>query len=215
MGLFDSGAGDAAKALKKYFNMSAQFLEPYRNLGEWSIEPIKGVDPTGGAGQFLDKLKNYGENFKVNTEDPTYKFRTSEAEKGVNRFLASRGLFNSRPGLNALQQSTNQITAEEAQNQYNRGYQQITDSFNMANTLGQEQFSKLFNLLNVGSGAAGQTSNAALQTGSGIANAKLQGGASQLGFVSDLLGLPVNFLTLKYLLGNNKQQTNSPYIPAT
>ncbi|GAF88957.1 unnamed protein product, partial [marine sediment metagenome] len=106
----------------------------------------------GGAGEFLDQLKTYGQDFQVNPDDPMFKFRMEQGEEGADRFLASRGLYDSRAALNALQDTGQRISAEESQNQYQRGYGQLIDSFNMASTLGQNEFSSLFNLLGVGSG---------------------------------------------------------------
>jgi len=203
MSLFDADAGKAAGAIKDYYKKSRKDLMPYMELGQWAIPGVKETDITGGAGEFLNKLKNFGSTFQVNPEDPTYKFRVGEAEKGVNSFLASRGLYNSRAGLNALQETTTQIGAEEAQNQYNRGYQNILDSFNLASSLGQSQFSKLYNLLGVGANAAGQSASSAMQAGQGIANATIAGGQAKTGLVSDLIGLGGNALLLKYFMGGN------------
>jgi len=192
MGLFDADAGKAAKAMKKMWRVGRKDLEPYRKLGEWTMDPIKDVDITGGAGEFLNQLKNYGQNFQVNTQDPAYQWRLGEATKGVDQFLASRGMYNSRAGLNALQDTTNQLTAEESEKQYTRGYGQLLDSFNMASSLGQSEFSKLFNLLGVGAGAAGSSASNAIQAGGNIASSILGGGQAKTGLISDLMGIGGN-----------------------
>ena len=176
----DSGAGSD---LKKYFNMARKDLEPYRNLGPWAIPQIKDLDVTGGAGNILDALKS--DSFKFNPDDPSYQFRLGEAQEGVDKFLSSRGLYNSRAGLNALLKERNRLSSEEVDRQYGRQ----VDMFNMSRMLGSDRFNKLFNLLNVGSGAAGASANAALQTGGNMATVSMQNAANRMSFISDLLGL--------------------------
>jgi len=103
--LFDTGAGDAAKTMKDMWKKGRKDLRPYMKLGKWAMPGIKDLDITGGAGEFLNKLKTFGQDFRVNPEDPMFKWRMSEGEKGVDRFTASRGLYNSRAALNALQET--------------------------------------------------------------------------------------------------------------
>jgi len=199
MGLLDSltgGGSDSSGDIKKYHRKARKDLKPYRKLGKWAIPQAKETDITGGAGEFLNKMKTYGQDFQVNPDDPMFKFRMDQGEKGVNRFMASRGLYNSRAGLNVLQDTGQRISAEESQGQYQRGYGQLMDSFNMATTLGRDKFSKLYNLLGIGSGAAGTSASQAMQTGANLSSSQMAQGQSRTNFISDLMGMGTNLASL-------------------
>lgn len=114
-----------------------------------------GVDRTGGAGayigqisdlvksastpgvstqQYIDQLGNYGQNFKFNANDPAYTYKRDEAGKSIDKALASRGLFDSRAGVNMLSDSDRAILSDEYEKQYGRGYQTLTDLFKMGSS---------------------------------------------------------------------------------
>jgi hypothetical protein len=105
-------------------------------------------DRTGGAGQYIpqlqslinsastpgvntqkyiDQLSGFGQNFKFDETDPAYKYKMQESEKGINKALASRGLFDSRAGVNMLTDADRAIRADEYEKQYGRGYQTVSD----------------------------------------------------------------------------------------
>ena len=61
-------------------------------------------------------------NFEFDPNDPSYQWRLGEGEKGIDQFLASRGLHGSRAGLNALTDFRSRLGAEEYGSQYGRAF---------------------------------------------------------------------------------------------
>jgi hypothetical protein len=55
---------------------------------------------------------------------PMYQFQQKAGEKSINRALRSRGRYNSSVGVNALANFNNQLGAQEANQQYNRVFDQ-------------------------------------------------------------------------------------------
>ena len=203
-------AGDAKDAARKslhfqerMFRRTRDDFAPFLSAGQQAISDIKGVDPTGGAGEFMDSLRNYGTNFQFDSSNPVYQQRLSESQKQIDSILASRGLYNSRPGMNMISDAQNQIAAEEFGNQYQRGYSNLIDLFNMSTKLGGLNYSKLLDLVKVGTGAAGSTGSAAMQTGQGVASSygdmgfydAVKGGANR-DFWSGVGAMPLNYMIL-------------------
>lgn len=88
------------KQYKKDYRRIFRAYEPYRQLG-------------------LNLLDRYEETLTPGSE--WYNWRLKEGEKGVNRYLASRGLSGSgEAATEALQRMNTQLSAEEEQNLYNR-----------------------------------------------------------------------------------------------
>lgn len=174
-------------------------------------------DRTGGAGQyipqlqslinsastpgvntqkFIDQLSGFGQNFKFDETDPSYKYKMQESEKDINRSLASRGLFDSRAGVNMLTDADRAIRADEYEKQYGRGYQTVSDVlkataaqdeallgrnvtdynrqygglqdlFKMQSGLGETGYQSLLDSVKVGTGAAAAAGNSGV-TGNAV-----------------------------------------------
>ena len=167
------------------------------------ITPQMTIDPTGGAGKYMDQLANMPGlnlpqfNYKFDENDPGYQFRKSQLEKTINQQAAARGNYNSRPVINALGEGNMALTADETDRQFGRqkdvyglnttatlqnygaGRTQLMDLFNMGTNLGGIQYGQQLDLAKIGAGAAGSAGSAALSTGQGLASTYNQGGASQ------------------------------------
>jgi hypothetical protein len=184
--------------------------------------------PTGGSEQYMNALAALDPTLagRINQAmgvpegtDPLnalYTWQQEQGEKAINRAASARGLYNSRASINALADFNRALAAEEAQriygravDEYGRQYGQQTDLFNLASQLGATRYGKVMDILNLGTGAQGAMSNAALATGQGIASNYLAGGnalaqsalnqgAAQGGFWSGLGGLPQNALASQY-----------------
>lgn len=89
-------------------------------------------------------------------ESDLFKFQSDLGSRNINRELASRGLYGSGAGLETLARFNNQLVGEE----------------------GQRMVDRLFNLTNLGAGAAstmGQmTNNAGMQQGQNIFNSGIE-----------------------------------------
>ena len=187
---------------------------PYSELGKSAIPGLMGVDPTGGAGKLMQQLEDLGGGFKFDPENPMYKFKQAETEKGINRSLASRGLYNSRAGINALSEANTRLVAEETEKQYGRQYGRLTDLFNMSRDLGSSRYGKQLDMTNIGMGAAGMTGQAAMRTGQGIGQAygnlgkglagtAMATGQAQSDMWSGLGNMPLNYMMMQKLFSNN------------
>lgn len=166
-----------------------------------------GVDRTGGAGRFLAGLENLSTDFKFDPNDPAYKYKTEEATKSIDKALASRGLFDSRAGVNMLADSDRAITADEYDKQYNRKYGSLMDLFKMSSALGETEYQRLLDAVKVGSGAgasAGQLGNSAasnlISSYGSMAQAGAQNSANNASLWSGIGAAPMNAMLLYNLL---------------
>lgn len=167
-----------------------------------------GLDPTGGAGQFMDQLKNYGTNFQFDTSNPAYQQQLSEQTRALNDQLAARGMYNSRAGMNVIENSTRNLMAGEYDKQYARGYSNLMDMFNLSNTLGQQKYNSLLDAVKIGTGAgatAGGLGNQAvgnIQSAYGqMAGTAMATGQNQANLYTGLGAMPLNYMILQNLLG--------------
>lgn len=88
------------KRTQRQFGQAIEQYEPYRKLG-------------------LNLLDRYEQTLTPGSE--WYQWRQKEGEKGVNRYLASRGLYGSgEAATEAFQRMGTQLSAEEEQSVYNR-----------------------------------------------------------------------------------------------
>lgn len=106
-----------------------------------------GADPTGGASKYFDLL----DNFKVNEDDEVFKWRQGQAQKSIEQAAAARGMYNSRPTINALADANMALTGSEVERQQN----QLRNLYGMAMGLGGANYNKLIDLVKIGQGAAG------------------------------------------------------------
>jgi hypothetical protein len=130
--LYFSG-GSYRSALEQYEKEYARYQQ---ELSQWEADFEKGiaangVDPTGGAGEFMDRLKNMtGPNlpqlnlgqfsFQFDPNDPTYQYRQQQMQKTIDQAAAARGNYNSRAAINALSEGNMALTADESERQFGR-----------------------------------------------------------------------------------------------
>lgn len=178
--------------------------------GQTYAKTGEAFDRTGGAGDYKGRLDDLLTNFKFNTDDPAYKYKKEESTKSIDKALASRGLFDSRAGVNMLTDADRAITAEEYDKQYNRQYGGLTDLFNMSSKLGETGYQSLLDAVKVGSGSgasAGSMGNQA--TGNTVsaygqmAQAGSQNDANNASLYSGLGAMPMNAMLLYNLLGKS------------
>jgi hypothetical protein len=152
-----------------------------------------GVDPTGGASQYMQALQGLDLDlpdfqYSFNPDDPAYQFKLEESQKAIDRASAARGNYNSRAAINEISQSARAITADEATKQYQRqkdtygmnianlmeeyksDYGQQFDLYNMAMKKGATEYGGLMDLINIGAGSAGASGQSATATGQGLAS---------------------------------------------
>jgi hypothetical protein len=171
-------------------------------------------DRTGGAGKYMGDLESLIKDFKFDTNDPAYRYKTEESGKSINKALAARGLYDSRAGVNMLTESDRAITADEYDKQYNRKYGGLSDLFGMSSKMGETGYQSLLDAVKVGTGAssaAGQMGNQAmgnLQSSYGqLAQQGNISDANKAEFWSGLGAMPMNAMLLYNMLGGQKQGT--------
>lgn len=169
-----------------------------------------GIDPTGGAGEFMNSLKSYGSNFKFDESNPAYTQKLKLAQEANDKALSSRGMYNSRAGLNLQDETARNVQAEEFEKQYARGYSNLMDLFNMSRTLGATNYGKALDAVKIGQGAAasaGALGNQAVgnvqSSYTGMANVAGQNANAQSNMYSALGAMPMNYMVLQKLLGGS------------
>lgn len=166
----------------KMYQQGREDLEPWRKQGAQSLSQLAGMMRPG-----TDMTTRFSsQDFRA---DPGYRYRLSEAQKGMDRSQAARGMLNSGAALKEAMRVNQRMASDEYQNAYNRWAQQNSDIYNrlagLANT-GQQTSNQLAQL----------SGNYASQYGQNIgqaANARASAYAAKAGanqnMLSDLMGL--------------------------
>ena len=166
----------------KMYQQSREDLEPWRKQGAQSLSQLAGMMRPG-----TDMTTRFSaRDFQA---DPGYQYRLSEAQKGMDRSQAARGMLNSGAALKEAMSVNQGMASDEYQNAYNRWAQQNSDIYNrlagLANT-GQHTSNQLAQL----------SGNYASQYGQNIgqaANARASAYAAKAGanqnMLSDLMGV--------------------------
>lgn len=178
--------GQAAQAANetewKMYQQGRQDLEPWRKQGAQSLSQLAGMMRPGS-----EMTTRFGaQDFQ---QDPGYQFRVGEAQRGMDRSQAARGMLNSGAALKEAMRVNQGMASDEYQNAYNRWAQQNSDIYNrlagLANT-GQQTSNQLAQL----------SGNYASQYGQNIgqaANARASAYAAKAGanqnMLSDMIGL--------------------------
>jgi hypothetical protein len=127
--------------------LGRQFLEPYINSGNASVDTLTGEVLNG----------NLNRPFSLNDLqlDPGYQFRLGEGQKGITNNRAAGGMLQSGGTLKALDRYNQNFASSEFQNAYNR----FTDAQN-------RRASQLFGLSGQGLTAAGEGNQSYQNAGS-------------------------------------------------
>ena len=183
------------------------------------IKTSQGIDPTGGSSKYLDMLESL--KFELDPTDEIYKWREEQTNKAINQAAAARGMYNSRPTINALGDANMALQEAEINRQYKMNYQdpyaQFVDLYNMATQQGQLNYGKALDAIKAGQGAAGtmgqlgantagNISSAYMQNAGNQANIALQQGQTQSDLWSGLGAMPMNYMMLQNLFGGNSWQ---------
>lgn len=148
---------------------------PFLRAGQGAIADVQGAQV--GETPAPD-LPDPDLEFELDENDPIYKWKLEQANEAANKALASRGLSDSRVGINVLGDVGMKVAAEEVDRQYgratdkyNRQYGRATDLFNIGNLQEQQKYGKAIDLVKMGQGAAGSMGSAAVQSSQGIQSA--------------------------------------------
>ena len=120
MGFFSDifGGGQESKAAEEASDLAArqyQELKPWRQLGKEAIGDIRDI---------------YLRGTKPFTEAPGYEFRREEAQRGLDRFLAARGLHGSGRAVRGGARLLDELAAQE----YDRGLNRLAMMAGMGGT---------------------------------------------------------------------------------
>lgn len=144
------GAESASTATRDSTAVATRETARQFDIVNESLAPYREI-----GNEFLPQLKQYMRgDYRGFLESPDYKFTLEEGEKAIDRKASAAG---SRYGGRALKEAT--------------GYAE-----GLASTFSDKYFSKLFNVVGMGSSAAAGTAQAALQTGQTNAGLISQGG---------------------------------------
>lgn len=200
----------SADVQREMFNKLLDVQRPYNALGGYGLKMFRGADPTAQSRQYQAKIENLPQlslpeldlskfNYAFNPNDPTYQYRQQELENTINQAAAARGIYNSRPVINALAEGNIALTADESEKQfgraldtyntnistalsqygadygrsqdlYNTGYGKLTDLYNISRETEGSNYNKILDAIKIGQGAASATGQGAQTTGQGLAN---------------------------------------------
>lgn len=113
-------------------------------------------------------------------ETPAYQWQQQQGEKSINRALAARGMYNSRPAVNALSDFNMGLNAQETDKQIGRLSQLANFGMGSAANVGNMT-------VNTGANMAGQAAN----TGQNIAGMMMQDGQQRGSMWSNALSAPL------------------------
>lgn len=166
----------------KMYQQGREDLEPWRKQGAQSLSQLAGMMRPG-----TDMTTRFSaQDFQA---DPGYQFRLGEAQRGMDRSQAARGMLNSGAALKEAMRVSQGMASDEYQNAYNRWAQQNSDIYNrlagLANT-GQQTSNQLAQLSGNYASQYGQNIGQAANSRASAYAAKA--GANQ-NMMSDLIGL--------------------------
>ena len=166
----------------KMYQQSREDLEPWRKQGAQSLSQLAGMMRPG-----TDMTTRFSaRDFQA---DPGYQYRLSEAQKGMDRSQAARGMLNSGAALKEAMSVNQGMASDEYQNAYNRWAQQNSDIYNrlagLANT-GQQTSNQLAQLSGNYASQYGQNIGQAANARASAYAAKASANQNML---SDLMGL--------------------------
>lgn len=142
-------AEDAGRAIAD----STKELRTYGDKATGMLEPFRGYG-VGAGNTLTDLLFGGGDVTNVLKASPMFNFQSELGSRNINRELAARGLYGSGAGLETLQRFNNQLVAEE----------------------GQRTMDRLFNLTQLGQGAASESARLTQNTGSSLSDIIFRGG---------------------------------------
>lgn len=89
-------------------------------------------------------------DFNFNESDPVYQWKLQQQQEAVNRGLASRGLYNSRPGMDILSDNQMNLISSEADKQFarqqterNYSAQAAKDTYGMQSSRGDTLYNRI------------------------------------------------------------------------
>jgi len=165
-----SAANRAADTQTAMFERQVELQEPFRQSGITAQNRILTLLGLEGGDTSAPDFGKYARDFRMSDfeTDPGYGFRMSEGMKAVERSAAARGGLLSGATLKGVQRFGQDLASTEYQNAFNR-YQ-----VNRAN-----QLNPLQSLYGGGQTSANTLTSAAGETGRGVGNAMLAGGAAR------------------------------------
>lgn len=163
-------ARDAAATQEAYYTRQEELQEPFRQAGLTAQNKILTLLGLEGGEAGAPDYGRYAKDFSMSdfVADPGYGFRMSEGMKAVERSAAARGGLLSGSTLKGIQR----FGQDTASNEY-------INAFNRYQTNRSNQINPLQSLMGAGQSSTNLLSNAAGQTGQGVAGAQLAGGQAR------------------------------------
>jgi hypothetical protein len=184
-----SAADRAADLTWQQYQQTRDDQAPWREAGKTALSQLVGGLTPGGE---------YNRSFTMDdyVEDPGYKFRLSEGQKGIESAASARGSRYSGATLKALARFNSDQASQEFGNAYNRHESDIGN-----------RFGRLSSLAGVGQAATNQVSaagaSAAATTGQAIQDAgtaRASGYVGTANAVNNAVGQIGSYYTLQSLL---------------
>ncbi len=174
----------------KMYQQGREDLEPWRKQGAQSLSQLAGMMRPG-----TDMTTRFSaQDFRA---DPGYQYRLSEAQKGMDRSQAARGMLNSGAALKEAMRVNQRMASDEYLNAYNRWAQQNSDIYNrlagLANT-GQQTSNQLAQLSGNYASQYGQNIG---QAANARASAYAAKAAANQNMLSDLISLGSMYFSSK------------------
>ena len=167
------GAAFQANELeKKMYEQSRADQMPWMEQGKNSLAQLGQLTKWGGDFRKPFDMSQF-------EADPGYQFRLGEANRGVDRAMAARGLTNSGTALRELSRVNQGMASDEFQNAYNRWAQERQTQYNMLSGLANTGQVTGGQLANLGSDYSNQYGQNLGQAANARASSFVAGGRSK------------------------------------
>lgn len=222
-----NAAKDAAKiqaqSADRAMGAQSQAMQPFLNLGGGSANTLAGMMQPGYGGPGGSLLDVWNQPFQRPTADtmnmdPGYQFRMGEGAKAIERGAASRGNLLTGGTAKALTRYGQDFASNEYDKIYNRALGEYGLARDVFETGQANRYGRLFNLANLGQGAASSYANSMgnLMTGQGDVQAAGRVGSANAwsNMAGDLGNIGMDFFTQRYGMPQQPGAT-MPNVPTT
>jgi hypothetical protein len=172
------------------YNDQKRRWEPYETVGKEALPGLKGFDAAHPYPSFEETVSQPMEGWDY-TQSPAYKAKYTLGMEELNKQLQARGLAPSGVGATRAADLSRRLTAEDyaKERDYRRG--NLTDIYNSRLAANQDKYSKILDMIKIGTGASSSAGAAGNQYATAVGKNTMAAGEADADYYSGLAGMPL------------------------